>query len=92
MPEPITIYGATDCDDTQRTRERLQALGVPFREVNIDYDPEAACLVRVINGGNQSTPTVVIGSGRFKRVITEPTNAEIDCLAAEAGYSVPSAP
>ena len=86
MPKPIVIYGATDCDDTQRTRERLTALGVPFREVNIDHDNEAERFVIFINGGFRSTPTLVIGEGKHKTIITEPTNEEIEEMVREAGY------
>jgi mycoredoxin len=87
MPEPITIYGATDCDDTERVRARLVALRVPFRETNIDHDTDAACFVRVVNGGNRSTPTLVFGAGRCKRVVTEPTDAELDQILRESGYT-----
>lgn len=88
MPLPITIYGATDCDDTQRTRERLQALGIPFREVNIDHHPEAERFVVFINGGFRSTPTVVVGEGKRRLLVTEPSDEEIDAFAHEAGYAV----
>ncbi|GAB4462040.1 MAG: hypothetical protein OHK0041_25690 [Anaerolineales bacterium] len=78
MPLPIVMYGATDCDDTQRTREHLQARGVPFREVNIDHDTEAERFVIFINGGYRSTPTLLIGEGKRKMILTEPTNKELD--------------
>jgi mycoredoxin len=88
MPLSITVYGATDCDDTQRTRNRLRLLNVPFREVNIDHDKEAERFVVFINSGSRSTPTLVIGEGKVKMIMTEPTNAEIDELVIRAGYSI----
>ncbi|MDI6694320.1 MAG: glutaredoxin family protein [Anaerolineales bacterium] len=88
MPLSITVYGATDCDDTQRTRNRLRLLNVPFREVNIDHDKEAERFVVFINSGSRSTPTLVIGEGKVKTIMTEPTNAEIDELVIRAGYSI----
>ncbi len=78
MPVPITLYGATDCDDTERTRHDLHELGVPFREVNIDHDPDAERFVIFINGGFRSTPTLVIGEGKRKLILTEPTNEELE--------------
>ena len=30
--QPLTVYGSNDCDDTERTRDRLVAWGVPLRE------------------------------------------------------------
>jgi len=77
MPVPITLYGATDCDDTERTRNYLRELGVPFREVNIDHDPDAERFVIFINGGFRSTPTLVIGEGKRKLILTEPANEEL---------------
>ena len=89
MPEPIALYGATDCDDTARVRARLVAFAIPFSETNIDDNPDAACFVRVVNGGYQSTPTLVFGAGRDKRVVTEPTDAELDRVLSDAGYTLP---
>ncbi len=78
MPLPITLLGATDCDDTERTREHLLALNVPFREVNIDHNADAEHFVIFINGGYRSTPTLVFGEGKQKLILTEPTNEELD--------------
>lgn len=89
MPLPITMYGATDCDDTQRTRLRLQEYGIPFREVNIDGDTIAEGFVIFINRGYRSTPTLVFGEGKLKWIITEPTEEELDQVLIQAGYSLP---
>ncbi len=78
MSLAITMYGATDCDDTERTRTYLQERGIPFREVNIDHDPEAERFVIFINGGFRSTPTLVIGEGKRKLILTEPTNNQLE--------------
>lgn len=86
VPLPLTLYGATDCDDTACTRERLRQLGIPFREVNIDHDPDAERFVIFINGGYRSTPTLVFGEGKHKTILTEPTNAELNETLAQAGY------
>lgn len=88
MPLPLTLYGATDCDDTERTRARLRELGLPFREVNIDRDPEAERFVIFINRGYRSTPTLVLGEGRFKIVVTEPSAEELVQALQQAGYSI----
>ena len=85
MPETFTIYGATTCDDTERTREWLRAWGVPCHEVNIDHDPAALAFVRVINHGFQSTPTLVFGAGKRKVVLTEPTEDELRAILIERG-------
>jgi mycoredoxin len=87
VTEPFTMYGATTCDDTERTRGWLNAWGVEFSEVNIDDDPDADALVRVINLGFRSTPTLVFGTGRRKAVLTEPTEAELRGMLAEVGVT-----
>lgn len=91
MSLPITVYGATHCEDTHRTRHHLQSLQIPFQEVNIDHAPEAERFVIFINNGGRSTPTVVFGDGKLKTVLTEPSNAELEEALVGAGYSLPSA-
>ncbi len=76
-PLPITLYGANDCDDTERTRHHLLQMGIPFHEINIDADPSGEQFVMFINGF-RSTPTLVIGQGKLKIVLTEPTNDELE--------------
>lgn len=85
MIELLTMYGATTCDDTERTRGWLAAWGVPFREVNIDHDADADALVRVLNQGFRSTPTLVFGTGKRKLVLTEPTEQELRAVLVELG-------
>lgn len=92
MPMPITIYGATDCDDTRRIRGQLRRLGIPFRDVNIDHHPEAERFVIFINGGFRSTPTLVFGDGKRKILITEPSNSELEELLTQVGYKIPEGP
>lgn len=77
MPVPLTLYSATGCDDSDRTRLCLQQLGHPFDEVNIDCSSVAEQFVVFVNNGYRSTPTLVIGKGKRKLILTEPTDAEL---------------
>ncbi len=86
MLAALTLYGAANCDDTQRTRTNLRRWDVSFREVDILQDNDAAIFVRVINGGSQSTPTLVFGDGKRKLVITEPTDDELLEALIETGH------
>lgn len=90
MPLPLILYGATDCDDTERVRHRLHRLAIPFQEVNIDEDDEAERFVMFVNRGYRSTPTLVFGGGKFKIVVTEPTDQELDQVLIRAGHSIPN--
>ncbi|HEV7237435.1 MAG TPA: glutaredoxin family protein [Ktedonobacteraceae bacterium] len=78
MALPITLYGATHCEDTAATKAHLHERDIPYKEINIDHDPEAERFVIFINGGARSTPTLVLGDGKLKLVLTEPTLAELD--------------
>ncbi len=86
MPEPLTLYGAGNCDETERTRMKLRRWGVTFREIDILQDDDALIFVRVINGGSQSTPTLVFGDGKRKLVLTEPTDDELLQALIETGH------
>jgi mycoredoxin len=77
---PIIMYGATDCEDTARSRDYLTARGLPFREVNIDHDPDGERFVIVANNGARWTPTLIIGRGRDRRLLTEPTDEELEAV------------
>ncbi|MCS6844538.1 MAG: glutaredoxin family protein [Caldilineales bacterium] len=85
MALSLTLYGSTDCDDTERTRLWLEEHGVHFCEVNIDHDAEAERFVIFINRGYRSTPTLVFGEGKRQLVLTEPTDDELAAALAEFG-------
>jgi glutaredoxin len=82
MSLPITVYGATHCEDTAATRLHLRSRGIDYEYVNIDHDPAAEQFVVFVNRGHRSTPTVVVGDGRSKLIMTEPTDSELDDLLA----------
>jgi glutaredoxin len=79
--DKITIYGAQWCEDTRRTRELLDELGVPYEYVDIDEVPEAEVWITRANHGKRVTPTVDLGDGRL---LFEPSDAEMEA-ALESG-------
>lgn len=73
---PITVYWRPGCPYCSRLRLGLQRAGIPVDEVNIWEEPSAAAIVRSIAGGNETVPTVVVGSTAMvnpspRRVIKE---------------------
>lgn len=56
----IVLYTATWCGDCRRTKQRLDEIGVAYREVNIEEGPEAVEIVLKLNGGRRRVPTVLI--------------------------------
>jgi mycoredoxin len=84
--EPLVIYGQTTCEDTAVTRSRLNALGVPYREIDIDLDPDARDQLLELGGGRLSTPMLVFGDRTL--IAVEPSPRELDELLSAAGYVV----
>ena len=58
------MYGTDWCADCRRARLFLNERHVPFREVNVDADPDAEDLVMAVNGGLRKVPTFEV-NGRF---------------------------
>ena len=62
--EPMTdntlvMYTTSWCGDCVVTKKALTKLEVPYLEVNIEGDPDAAEYVMQVNGGRRSVPTLV---------------------------------
>ena len=88
MPPTVTLYGICDCEDTARTRAWLQQHHIEFCEVDLEQDIEAERFVIFINNGYRSTPTLVIGRGKCKVILTEPTDNDLETLLPLVGYLV----
>ena len=81
----ILVYGAKTCEDTAIARSRLQALGVRYREHDVDDDP--AALARAVGlVGHRVTPTIVFGDGRT--MVTEPSIERLDELVRADGWQI----
>ncbi|MGH8776385.1 MAG: mycoredoxin [Jiangellaceae bacterium] len=70
----FTMYGTAWCGYCHRLRRVLVRDGIEFTEVDIDADPAAAALVRSLNGGNQTVPTLVFSDGS---ALTNPSADEV---------------
>ncbi len=73
----ITVYTRPWCGGTMRVKRWLDQRGIPYTEVDISGDVEAARYVEELNGGFQSVPTILFDG---KHVATEPTTAELERL------------
>ena len=76
FPE-ITIFTRPWCGGVLRVKRWLDRRGIPYTEVDITQDPEAARRVEALNGGNQSVPTILIDG---VHVATEPSTEELERL------------
>jgi glutaredoxin len=77
----IKVYGANWCEDTTRTREQLDALGVKYQYIDIDKDAAAKQWITKQNHGKQKTPTVDVGG----KILIEPTNEEMEDALRKSG-------
>lgn len=59
---PVTLYWRPGCPFCARLRWSLRWRRVATTEVNIWRDPEAAAFVRSVAEGNETVPTVVVGT------------------------------
>jgi mycoredoxin len=57
----VVVYSRPRCGFCVRLRIGLEQKRVPFREVNIWEDPDAAAAVRAVANGNETVPTVNVG-------------------------------
>lgn len=78
----IQVFGADWCEDTARTREHLESMGLHYDYLNVDQSPEAKQWVMAQNDGKQKTPTVKIAN---KVVLSEPSDAELDIALRKNG-------
>lgn len=55
----MKMYTTTWCGDCTVTKMFLQRFDIPFEEINIESNPDAAEYVMSVNGGKRSVPTLV---------------------------------
>ncbi|HMG28544.1 MAG TPA: mycoredoxin [Jiangellaceae bacterium] len=70
----FTMYSTTWCGYCHRLKRALERDGIAFAEVDIDTDPAAADLVRSVNGGSATVPTLIFTDGS---ALTNPTPDEV---------------
>ncbi len=58
----ITVYWRPGCMFCMALRRQLGRHDVPHRLVDIHQDPQAAAFVRSVANGNETVPTVAVGS------------------------------
>lgn len=69
----IRLFGTPTCADCARSRAALTDARIPFDDIDIAEDADAAAVAEAISG-RRSTPVIVFADGSF---LVEPTNAEL---------------
>jgi glutaredoxin len=80
----VKVYGADWCEDTARTREHLESVGIPYQYINVEKDEAARDWVKRQNDGKQKTPTVDV---KGKIILSEPSDAELDIALRKNGLT-----
>ncbi len=78
----IKVYSTTWCGDCVRSKRTLDQHGVAYEEINIENDPTAVALVRRVNGGRRSVPTILFPDNS---TLTEPNHRELVHKLKELG-------
>jgi mycoredoxin len=73
MPPSVTLYSAPWCGYCRISNRFFDEPGMPYTEINIDEDEEAAQRVAQWNNGNRTIPTLDIDGTIF----TNPTPAQL---------------
>ena len=74
MEPNIKVYGAKTCQDARRARQFLEEHNVPYAWIDVDEDAEALRLIKSVNNGNRTTPTIFFEDGSIQ---FEPTNEQL---------------
>ena len=75
-PTTAEVYGRPGCPYCSALRRDLERRGVPAVWRNIWADEEARAFVRSVNNGNETVPTVRVGS----TTLTNPSGAQVTRL------------
>ncbi len=78
----IIMYTTTWCGDCRRSKRWLKEHNIPFTEIDIEQDEQAATYVRQVNNGSATVPTIVFPDGA---ILAEPSNA---ALARQVEHSL----
>ncbi len=77
----ITIFTTPWCGYCHRLQRQLDHAGIGYTVVNIEADPTAEQLVRDVNNGNATVPTVRLPDGTL---MTNPSLQQVEERVASA--------
>ena len=71
----IIVYGTRWCGDTKRALKILDERQVKYKWINVDKDREGEKIVKQVNHGNRSVPTMIFPD---KSILVELSNRELN--------------
>jgi mycoredoxin len=78
----IIMYGTPWCGDCHRSRRVLERRGVAYDYVDIEEHRDAALMVRQLNGGYSSVPTILFPDGS---ILVEPSDKVLEIKLGACG-------
>jgi len=86
MTERIILYGTPTCPMVLPASGILRRAKAPFVYIDISKDEEAKAVIRDINNGNESVPTLIFPDNT---TLTEPSRSALQEKLLEYGYEDP---
>lgn len=87
MQKPIMVYGHKACPQVPPLKSWLNRQQIPYEYINIRENQQAAAVVRDINQGYESVPTLVFPDGS---TLTEPSLSRVEKKLSTLDYDVES--
>ena len=84
--DAIDFYWRPGCGFCARLERRLDTLSIPLAKRNIWDDPADAAVVRSIAGGNETVPTVVVGTAEM---VNPSPDQVLAAIAEQAPHLLP---
>ena len=61
--QEFVMYSTEWCGYCKRLKNQLGEIGITFREINVEEEPDSAEFVEQVNGGNRVVPTLLFSDG-----------------------------
>ncbi|MBW0091020.1 mycoredoxin [Pseudonocardia sp. KRD-184] len=75
----VTMYSTTWCGYCRRLKLQLDQAGIPYTEIDIERNADAARFVEGVNGGNQTVPVILFPD---ETTATNPSLAQVKAKLA----------
>jgi mycoredoxin len=61
--QEFVMFSTEWCGYCKRLKNQLGEIGITFREINVEEEPDSAEFVEQVNGGNRVVPTLLFSDG-----------------------------
>ena len=61
--QEFVMFSTDWCGYCKRLKSQLGEVGITFREINVEHEPDSADFVEQVNGGNRVVPTLLFSDG-----------------------------